>query len=126
PALLEIDEPFLGKLVHVRLGAEADRTGGTGLDAGGLEPHRNPVRAQGALVHPAVVTAEAWNVERTALDAVAAADAVLADEVDDAVGVLHDRAGCGAGLEAPWFLAVHAAVLADQPLQPRALVGLLG
>ena len=41
------------------------------------------------------------DVERTALDAIAAADAVLADEVDDAVGVLHDRAGAGHAFRQP-------------------------
>ena len=50
-------------------------------------------------------------------DAVAAADAVLVDEVDDAVRVLHDRAGRRAGLQAARIGAMHAAVLADQPFQ---------
>ena len=42
---------------------------------------------------------------------------LLVDEVDDAVGVLHDGAGRRAGLEAARVRAVHAAVLADQPFQ---------
>src|ERR1700678_357715 len=72
---------------------------------------------QRAFVGFVVDLADAGNVERTALHAIAAADAVLADEVDDAVGVLHDCAGRGAGLEAARILAVHAAVLADQPFE---------
>jgi hypothetical protein len=38
-------------------------------------------------------------------------------EIDDAVAVLDDRAGRRAGLETARVGAVHAAVLADQPLQ---------
>src|SRR5690606_10742265 len=52
--------------------------------------------------------------------------AVLFVEVHDAVGVLHDRARRGAGLEAARVLAVHAAVLADQPLEVAGLVLVFG
>ncbi len=70
--------------------------------------------------------ADAGNVERAAFDAVAAADAVLANEIDDAVGVLHDGAGGRAGLEATRILAMHAAILANQPLQIALLVLIFG
>ena len=61
------------------------------------------------------------NVEGAALHAIAAADAVLVDEIHDAVRILHDRAGRRAGLEAARIGAMHAAVLADQPFE---IVGL--
>jgi hypothetical protein len=50
---------------------------------------------------------------------------LLGLEVHDAVGVLHDGAGLGAGLQAARVFAVHAAVLADQPLQLALLVDIL-
>src|SRR5262249_28951904 len=78
---------------------------------------RNAIGAQAALVGLVIDLGDARDVERTALYAVAAADAVLVHEVDDAVGVLHDRARRRAGLEAARIRAVHAAVLADQPLE---------
>ncbi len=59
-----------------------------GLDAGRLQAHADAVRAQRALVGLVVGLADARHVERAAGDAVAAADAVLGDEVDDAVAVL--------------------------------------
>src|SRR5690606_4739555 len=84
------------------------------------------VRAQRALVRLAVELRDPRNVERAAGDAVAAADAVLAIEVDDAVRVLHDRPGRRARLQAPRILAVHAAVLADQPFEIAAFRLVLG
>ena len=62
----------------------------------------------------------ARDVERAAGLAVAAADAVLLLEVDDAVRVLHDRAGRRARPQAARVGAVHAAVLHDEPLQALA------
>ena len=107
---------------HVRLRAEHDRAGRTGLHAGRLFADRDAVGAERAFVGFVVDLADARNVERAALDAIAAADAVLADEVDDAVGVLHDRAGRRAGLEAARILAMHAAILADQPFEVALIV----
>ena len=103
------------------LRAEADGAGRAGLHAGRLEAHADAVGAQRALVGLVVLLADARDVERAAGDAVAAADAVLRDEVDDAVGVLDDRARRRAGLEAARVVAVHAAVLADQPLEVAVL-----
>src|SRR5258708_28201975 len=59
----------------------------------------------------------ARNVERTTRHAIAAADAVFLMEIDDAVRVLDDRARCRTGFQASRILAVHAAVLADQPFE---------
>src|SRR4029077_20919124 len=62
----------------------------------------------------------------TAGDAIAAADAVLFLKVDDAVGVLHDRARRRTSLEASGVFAVHTAVLANQPLKIALGVFVLG
>jgi len=59
--------------------------------------------------------------KRAAGEAVAAADAVILLEVDDAVGVLDDGAVRRAGDEAARLLAVHALVLAHQQHQAAAL-----
>src|SRR5256885_2704998 len=104
-------------LLHVFLGAEHERTRGTGLDAGRFEPHRDAVGAQSALVGLVIALGDAWDVERAAGDAVPAADAVLLVKVHDAVRVLHDRARRRARFQAPRVGTVHAAVLADQPFQ---------
>src|SRR5690606_32412737 len=114
---LEVDDTVVGVLDHVFLGAEYDGAGRTGLDACGFLADRDAVGAQGALVSLVVLVGKTRNVEGTAGDAVAAADAVLFVEIDDPVVVLDDGAGCRAGLQAARILAVHAAVLADQPLE---------
>ena len=111
---------LVGLLDHLLLGAEHDRAGRAGLGAGRLLADRDAVGAERALVGLVVVLAIARDVERAALHAVAAADAVLLDEIDDAVGVLHDRARRRAGLEAARIGAMHAAVLADQPFEIAA------
>ena len=108
---------LVGPLLHVVLGAEDDRLGRAGLGAGRALADGDAVGAERALVGLVVDLGDARDVERAALHAVAAADAVLVHEVDDAVGVLHDGAGRRAGLEAARILAVHAAVLADQPFE---------
>src|SRR4029453_5646149 len=102
---------------HVRLAAEQDRPGWARLDASGLPSNGDAVRAQGAFVRLTIDRIDAGNVERAPRDAIATANAVLADEVDDAVGVLHDRARRGACLQAARVLAMHAAVLADHPFE---------
>src|ERR1700676_1933068 len=59
----------------------------------------------------------ARNVERTTRHTIAAADAVFLMEIDDAIRVLDDRARRRTGLQTTRVLAVHAAVLADQPFE---------
>src|ERR1700677_1738819 len=70
--------------------------------------------------------ADPRDVERATFDAIAAADAVFADEVHDAIGVLHDRAGRRARLQTARILAMHATVLPDQPFQIALVVLPLG
>src|ERR1700733_13516099 len=65
---------------------------------------------------------DAGNVERTSLQAITAANAVVTDEINDAVGVLHDRPWRRTSLQATRILAMHAAVLSDQPLEIALLV----
>src|SRR5262249_24258436 len=120
PPLLQLADALLRVVDHVLLRSERDRTGRAGLHARGLQAHRNAVGAERALIRLVVLLRDARDVERAAGDAVAAADAVLLIEVYDAVRVLHDRPRRRAGLEAARLGAVHAAVLADQPLQRQA------
>ena len=65
---------------------------------------------------------ELGNIERTARHAILAADAVVLMKIDDAVGVLDDRAIGGTRAQAAGIGAVHTAVLAHQPAK-RAVVG---
>src|SRR5690606_37405664 len=92
-ALPEVGDAPGGMLLHVLLAAEDDRPGGAGLHAGRLQPDRHAVGAERALVGLLVLFGDARNVERAAGDAVAAADAVVLVEVDDAVGVYQYRPG---------------------------------
>src|SRR5208337_3392737 len=114
---LQILDAVLRVCLHLLLGPEDDRLSGAGLGAGGPLPDCDSVGAQGAFVGGVVDPGDARDIERAALHAITAADAVLMDEVDDAVGVLHDRAGRRARFEAAGLGAMHAAVLADQPFE---------
>src|SRR6478736_6467259 len=90
-ARLEVGNPLSGPFRHGAFRAKQDCSGRACLDASRFQTYADPVRAQGALVRLMIDLADPWDVERAAFDAVAAADAVLADEIDDAVGVLHNR-----------------------------------
>ena len=126
-APLQIRDAGLGVVLHGLLGPEDDGTRGAGLDACRLQTHRHPVGTHRALVGLVVLLGDARDVERAAGDAVAAADALLLVEVHDAVGVLNDGTRRRAGLQAARLCTVHAAVLADQPLQvARGVVLVLG
>src|SRR5690606_14115844 len=122
---LELFNALFAVVQHVFLAAEADRASRAGFHTSRLLADRYAVGAQGALVGLVVLLADTRYIERAAGDAIAAADAVLGLEVDDAVGVLHDGAGLRAGLEAARVGAVHAAVLADQPFQATGFVVLV-
>src|SRR5207244_6273437 len=95
--------------------AELQAPGRAGLDAGRLEADGDAVDAERALGHLVVARRVARHVERAARLAEAAADALLRIDVDDAVLVLHDRAGRRAGRQAARVGAVHALILAQQP-----------
>src|SRR5580704_1018628 len=85
-ARLEVDDALACPIRHVRLRAEHDRSCRTGLHAGRLFANGDAVGAERAFVGLVVDLADAGNVERATLNAIAAADAVLADEVDDPIG----------------------------------------
>src|SRR5262245_39301988 len=114
-ARLQVLDPLAGPFLHLVLGAPDDCLCRAGFGAGRPLADGDAVGAERALVSRVIDTGDARDVERAALDAIAAADAVLVDEVDDAVRILHDRTRRRAGLEATRIGAVHAAVLADQP-----------
>src|SRR5437763_12620692 len=109
---------------HVALRPELQTAGGTRFDARGLESLTDAVRTQGALVDLLRRAVELRDVEGTARDAVLAPDAVFLLKIDDAIGVLNDRAVRRTCAQAPGILAVHALVLAHQP-HLRAVVALM-
>src|SRR4029077_2698585 len=93
-ARFEILDALAGPVRHIGLRTEHDRARGTRLDAGRLQADLDPVGAQRAFIRLVIDLADARDVKRAAFDAIAAADAVLADEIDNAVGVLYNRAWC--------------------------------
>src|SRR5262249_52735662 len=123
--LAQLAGACLGEYRHVFLAAEVKAAGGAGFDAGGVEALGGAVGAQGGLVHLLRGGVELGNVEGTAGDAVLAADAVFLLKIDDAVLVLDNGSVSGAGDEAAGFGAVHALVLAHEPLQGAVFVGVL-
>src|SRR5436190_2186353 len=109
---------------QIRLRAELEAACRTRLDARRLEPLSDAIGAERALVHLLRQAVELRDVERTTRDAVLAPDAVLLLEIDDAIGVLDDGAVGGTGAKAARIFAVHALILAHEPLERsvRALV----
>ena len=75
---------------HILFRSKVDSAGWAGLHARGLLADSDAVNAQRAFVDAVVFRVQARYVERTARNAVAAADALLGLEVDDAVGILND------------------------------------
>ena len=114
-AILQLGDLGLAVRQHLLARAEADRPRGARLHARRLEAPGHPVDAHRALVDLLGGLIEAGDVEGAARHAVLAPDALGLVEVDDAVLVLHDRPGSRAGQQAAGLVAVHAAVLADQP-----------
>jgi hypothetical protein len=96
---------------------------GHALMQAGSRPFAYAIGAEGAFVDALGRGIEARDVEGTSGDAEFAADAVFLVEVDDAVGVFDDGAIGGAGVEASGIGAVHALILAHQPLD--GAVGIL-
>src|SRR5260370_27229762 len=109
--------PF-GKRLHVVLAAEVQAAGGAGLDARWLEPFAHAIRTQRALENTFRLRIQLRDIERASRDAVTATDAVSLLKIDDAVGVLHDRAVGGASRHASAIRAKHAIVLSHEP-HPR-------
>src|SRR2546428_2369186 len=116
--------PPFRQATHVGLRAELEAAGRTRFDARRFEALSDAVRAQRAFVDLLRRAVELRNIERTTGDAVLAADAVLLIEIDDPVGVLHDGPVGRTCAQAPGIFAVHALVLAHQPLQ-RAVLPLM-
>src|SRR5262249_48221425 len=113
---LQLVHPLVGLEQHVFFAAEVQAAGGTGLDASRLQPRAYAVRTQGALVDLLGGRVKFRNVERAPCHTVLTADAVGLVEVNDAVRVLHDGAIGGTSLQASRLFAVHALILAHEPL----------
>ncbi|SSM26301.1 Uncharacterised protein [Klebsiella pneumoniae] len=88
----QLSHAFAGQRFHILFGAKVDCAGRTGFHAGRLLADGHAVYAQGTFVDAVVFRVQTRYIERTAGDTVAAADALLGLEVDNAVGVLNDRA----------------------------------
>src|SRR5579864_6531214 len=107
---------LLGDVRHVVFRAELQAARGAGFDAGRLQALTDAIGAERALVDFLRGRIEFRNIEGASGNAEFAADAILLLEIDDAVGVLHDGAVGGTGAQASGIGAVHALVLAHEPL----------
>src|SRR5262249_26058523 len=110
--LLQLLGAGVRELQHVVLRAEMQTAGGAGLNASRLEVLRDAIRAQRALVDALGFLVEFGDIEWAAADAIAAANALILLEIDDAVSVLHDSAIGRACFQAARLGAVHALILA--------------
>lgn len=108
---------LVGQHKHVVFRSKVETSRRTRLDAGGFKSLPYAVGTQRALVDFFRIRTELRHVERTSGNAELTADAILLLKIDDAILVLHDGAVGGARGEAPWISAVHALVLAHQPLE---------
>src|SRR5450759_2375239 len=113
---LQLFSALLGDEFHVVFAAELQAARGTRLDAGGFQALADAVGAECALINALGLGIEARNIEGTTGNAEFAANAVFLVEVDDAVGVLHDGAVGRTSSQAAGVGAVHALILAHQPL----------
>ena len=98
---------------HILFRAKVDSAGWAGLHAGRFLPNHHAVNAQRTFVDAVVFRVEARNVERTARNAITAANALLGLEVDDTVGILNNCTFRRARFQAAWIGTVHTAVFAD-------------
>ena len=114
----------LGDELHIFFGAELQTARRTSLDARGFQALADPVGTQRALVNLLCCRIKFRNVEGTTGNAVLAANAIFLVEVHNPVGILHDCAVGRAGAQAAGIGAVHALVLAHQPLN-RAIFALV-
>src|SRR5262249_35488546 len=98
PSRLQVSDALDCPLLHLVLSAAYDGLSRTGILKCRSLSNSNTVRAERAFVGLVIDLGDARDVERTPLHAIAAADAVLVDEIHNAVGILHDGTGCWAGL----------------------------
>src|SRR5215475_1707976 len=92
-----------------------------GFNTSRLQALAHSVSAQCALENALGLLVQFRNIEWTSRNAVAAANALILLKIHDTVGVLDDRAVCGARSQAAWICAVHALVFPHQPHQ-RAVI----
>ena len=95
--------------------AEAQAIGRASFDAGGLQPHRNAVGAQGAFVDLIGCRVEFGYIEGTTGHAVATTDAGITVEINDPVAVLNDRSWSRTRFQAARIHAMHALIFRHQP-----------
>src|ERR1039458_5616559 len=112
--LAKLPGPSFGQILHVVFGAEVQTAGGARLDARWFQSLAHPVHTQRALEHLLGLRIELGNIEGAAADAISAANTILLLKIDNAVGVLHDRAVGGTSRQTAGIGAVHALVFAHQ------------
>src|SRR5699024_2230720 len=95
---LQILNALLREDFHVLFGTRSNGTGGPWVVTGGLWAHGSTVRTEGALLHLGIPSGHAWTINGTTGSAVAAANAVGVDELNNAAGVLHDASRSWTGL----------------------------
>src|SRR5262249_2315292 len=120
---LQLGHAFVGFKEHVLFAAEVQATGGAGLYASRLQARAYAVRTQRALIDLFGRGVEFGNVEGATGYAILAPDAVRLVEVHDAVAVLNDGAVSGTGFQTTRLFAMHALILAHQPLHVAVIPG---
>src|SRR5262249_8351532 len=91
--------------------AETEAIRGTSFNACRFDSDGNTITAKRALVDFLCRRVQPRNIKRTTRHTVAAADARIRIEVDDAAGVLDDCSGSGTGFETAGVDAMHTLVL---------------
>src|SRR5258708_27172254 len=98
-ARLEILDGAFGVLLNLLLGSEHDRLRRTGLRARRALSDGDAIRTKRALVRLVVHLGDGRNVEGASLDGVSTTDAFIVIKINDAVGILDDRARSRTSLE---------------------------
>src|ERR1051326_1287250 len=115
--LAQLFRARLPQQLHVIFAAKMETSGRARLDARRFKPLAHAIRAQRAFINPLGLFIELRNIERAAGDAISASDAFILLKIEDAMGVLDNRAVSRTSLQTTRFGTVHALILAHQPHQ---------
>src|SRR5215472_13088419 len=90
--ILQLFGASVSQILHVIFSTKVQAPSRTRLDACRLEAFTDAISAQRAFVDTLGDVIQLGNIERTARDAIAAADAVILLEIHNTVRILHNRA----------------------------------